>query len=111
MGNSLRMFPPRQGIATSFYVVGKDGGSPRALHEANILDRLSWLKDGSAIVLDEMASPGEDFDIKTIALKTGQVHELQGSKTLAYPDVSPDGRYVATVTEDTKKLRIYDFSS
>ena len=43
--------------------------------------------------------------------ETGQVHELRGSKTLAYPEVSPDGRYVATVTEDVKKLRIYDFSS
>jgi Tol biopolymer transport system component len=46
-----------------------------------------------------------------IELKTGQVHELQASKTSAYPQASPDGRYVAAVSEDGKKLRIYDFSS
>jgi len=58
-----------------------------------------------------MASVGEDFDIKVIELKTGQVHELQGSKATVYPSVSPDGRYVAAVTEDGKKLGIYDFPS
>jgi hypothetical protein len=92
-------------------VIGKDGGRPQELHAANILDRLSWLKDGSAVVLDEMTSPGGDFDIKEIEVQTGQAHELQGAKASAYPKVSPDGKYVAAVTEDGKTLRIYDLSS
>ena len=110
-GQQLAYVSSWPGHRDQLYVVGKDGGSPRLLHEANILDRLSWLKDGSAIVVDEMPAPGEDFAIKMIELKTGQAHELPGSKRSAYPVVSPDSRYVAAVTEDGKKLRLYDFQS
>jgi Tol biopolymer transport system component len=110
-GKQLAYVSGGPGHRDQLCVVGKDGGIPNVLHEANTLDRLSWLRDASAVVIDEMASVGEDFDIKVIELKTGQVHELQGSKATVYPSVSPDGRYVAAVTEDGKKLRVYDFPS
>jgi serine/threonine protein kinase/Tol biopolymer transport system component len=110
-GQQLAFVSSWPGKRDQLCVVGRDGGTPQVLHEANILDRVSWLRDGSAIVIDETGLAGENFNIKIVDSKSGQAHELQGSKTLAYPAVSPDGRYIAAVTEDAKKLRIYDFQS
>jgi len=110
-GEQLAYVSSAPGHRDQLCVVGRDGGSPRILHEANILDRQSWLEDGSALALDEMASIGEDFFIKMVELKTGQAHELQGSKRLAYPTISRDGRFLAAITEDSKKLKVYDFQS
>ena len=110
-GQELAYVSAWPGHRDQLCVVGKDGGSPQVLHEASVLDRVSWLRDGSALVIDETRSAGEDFDIKIIERNSGQVQELQGSKRSAYPAVSPDGRYIAAVTEDGKQLQIYDFQS
>ncbi len=80
------------------------------LYEADVLERMGWLGDGSALVVAGLPSAGEQFGIRVIDVKTGQGRDLQGSNKLAFPSVSPDGRYLAAVTQDSKKLNIYDFS-
>ena len=92
-------------------LVGKDGGTTQVLHEANLIKHPSWLSDGSALVINEAISIPEDAVIKVVEVKTGKTRELQGSKGLIYPAVSPDGRYVAATTPNGKKLEIYDFHS
>jgi Tol biopolymer transport system component len=92
-------------------LVGKDGGSPRVLYQGPSVEHPSWRSDGSALVFAEAPYLIEKAEIKMVDLKSGQVNTLRGSSGLARPIVSPDGRFLASVTADGKKLKLYDFST
>jgi serine/threonine protein kinase/Tol biopolymer transport system component len=92
-------------------LVGKDGGSPRVLYQGGSLGRPSWRRDGSTIAFSESLDAPEKAEIKLVDTKNGQVNALPGSTGLILPVVSPDGRYLASGTADSKKLKLYDFSA
>jgi Tol biopolymer transport system component len=99
------------GQADRICLVGKDGGSPRVLYQGGSLGRPSWRRDGSTIAFSEYLDTPEKAEIKLVDTKSGQVTPVPGSTGLILPVISPDGRYVASGTADSKKLKIYDFST
>jgi Tol biopolymer transport system component len=92
-------------------LVGKDGGSPRILYQSSSILRPTWRKDGGTIAFSETPDVPEKAEIKLVDTKSGQVNALPGSTGLILPVISPDGRYLASGTADSKKLKLYDFSA
>ncbi len=100
--------------AMQIYTVSADGGPPRqvASGSGNLADQ-TWSPDGTSLIygfLPEGSGPGERA-IYEINLKTHTQTKLPGSEGLISPRWSPDGRYVAAITIDDKKMILFDFHS
>ena len=70
----------------------------------------NWTPDGTGLIY----SHGPTYppvDIKILNFKTQQVSVLPGSAGIFSPRCSPDGRYLAALTQDSSALMLYDFRS
>lgn len=68
----------------------------------------NWSPDGSQIIYSR--SPNDEgLNIRVLDLNTKQVSVIPGSEDLFSPRRSPDGRYLAALSKDFKKLMLYDF--
>jgi eukaryotic-like serine/threonine-protein kinase len=91
------------------YLVSVDGGSPQKLNlEAG---RVDWCGTGNSLAYVNMPTPESGFwlfDIKTSATKKIASFE---NMFLANSTCSKDGRYLAAITRDGSKLRLYEFAT
>jgi len=110
-GRQIAYVSSQPGQIDRLCLVEKDGGSPRVLYETYGMARPSWRRDGRAIVVSEAPTVPEKGELKLVDSKSGQVNALPGSTGLIFPVVSPDGRYLAAGAADSKKLKLYDFST
>jgi Tol biopolymer transport system component len=110
-GRQIAYVSSQPGQTDRLCLVGKDGGSPRVLFETNGMARPSWRRDGRAIVVSEAPTVPEKGELKQVDSKSGQVNTVPGSIGLIFPVVSPDGRYLAAGAADSRKLKLYDFST
>jgi hypothetical protein len=73
------------------------------------------MPDGKSLVFGHMPwlqyASSSESGIEMLDLKTGLISPLPGSQGLFSPRVSPDGRYVAALTADSKKLMLYEFAT
>jgi DNA-binding winged helix-turn-helix (wHTH) protein/Tol biopolymer transport system component len=98
------------------YVVSAEGGSPRELfpNECEQFDP-AWSPDGKFLGFARAKLlPTGGFAPSTIELldlATNQVSTLAGSQGMRAPSWSPDGRYIAAMTEDYHKLMLFDVRS
>ena len=94
------------------YEIASDGGSLRPLLPQDPSQQMdpNWSPDGSKIVF-----AGESNDpasvIHILDLATGLVSTLPGSQGLYSPRWSPDGRYIAAFSADSKLLLLFDFQT
>jgi WD40 repeat protein len=97
------------------HLVSADGGSVQQLttEERNECDP-TWSADGNSLVFGRLlpfyAGTGT-VALDSLDLRTKQISTLRGSEGLGTPSYSPDGRYIAAVTADAKKLMLFDFST
>jgi len=70
----------------------------------------TWSADGNAIAFGQVQPSGK-LGIRVLNLKTRQVSIVPGSDGLWSPRWSPDGRYVAALSNDVKTLLLFDFKS
>ncbi len=97
------------------YVVSADGGSAQQVTtgERNEADP-SWSADGNSLVFGRLvpfyAGTGT-VAIHSLDLRTKQISTLPGSEGLCSPAYSPDGRYIAALTVDVKKLMLFNSST
>lgn len=103
----------RPGSPWKIYIVPQDGGNPETvLDESHSEADPCWTPDGNALIFGR--SPefmGEDTNEKAIYslnLKTKVVSTIPGSAGLFSPRLSPDGRYIAAMPLDQRKLMILD---
>ena len=97
------------------YFVSAQGGQPiEMLPEQEAEADAHWSPDGNKIVFGRIPFlPGSS---KTIAIyildpATKQVSMVPGSDGLYAPRWSPDGKYLAGMSADSKKLVLYDFAT
>jgi len=94
-------------------LVSPQGGSPQELlSEPDSQVDPVWSPDGKRIAYGRDAMRGEEtITIQVLDLAKRQVTTLPGSENLYCPRWSPNGRYLAATTRDSKKLMIYDFEN
>jgi eukaryotic-like serine/threonine-protein kinase len=97
------------------YVVPAAGGTPRRVTARNSpeLDP-SWSPDGRRLVFGSAPGlePGGSSAavIRVVDLGTGQVAPLPDSQGLFSPRWSPDGRHVAALSMDSRRLMLFDMA-
>ena len=106
----------KPGEPWKIYVVPAEGGAPqRLLDESENEDDPGWSSDGKTMVFGR--SPdymGEDSAPKAIYAFDFQNKTLSmvpGSEGLFSPRLSPDGRYLAAIPLDQRKLVLFDFAT
>ena len=114
-GTQVAFIDTQAGKLWKTFFVSAQGGQPiEMLPEQEAEADAHWSPDGKKIVFGRVAFlPGSS---KTIAiyildLSTKQVSTVPGSDGLYSPRWSPDGRYLAGMSADSKKLVLYDFST
>ena len=95
------------------YIVPAEGGPLRAILEpGHQLGWPDWSPDGQSIVFWIDAEPGQghvwEKGVYFHDLRTAQTTMIPGSAGFNAASWSPDGRFLAAVSEDSKALKLYD---
>ena len=98
---------------SKMFLVSAEGGTPRELFSDNASQfDASWSADGKLIAfyssMGSSASGQFSRSIQVLNLVTNQVSTLPGSQGMRAPTWSPDGHFIATVTDDDHELMLLD---
>jgi Tol biopolymer transport system component len=112
-GSRLALMAREPGKAWQIYMIASGGGGPqRLLNENRNAADPSWSPDGMSIVFgrvpDLMGMESGLRAIQILDLRTHALTVLPNSEGLFSPRWSPDGRYIAAITLDERKLMLYD---
>jgi Tol biopolymer transport system component len=90
-------------------LISAQGGAVQELVSENLSEMdPTWSPDGKRIAFGRLAY-ADNKEINVLDLQTRQVSVLPGSKDIYSPRWSPDGRYLAAITSDSRKLVRFDF--
>jgi Tol biopolymer transport system component/DNA-binding winged helix-turn-helix (wHTH) protein len=90
------------------YVIPAEGGVARQLVPGNDETAdATWTPDGKSIVFGPWKG-GESRGIKVLDLTTNQISPLAGATEMWSPRVSPDGRYIAALSQQESKMMLFD---
>jgi len=115
-GSRIALMAREPGKAWQLYLVGPDGGTPeRLLSETRNAADPSWSADGQQLVFgrvtDIMGKEDGPRALELLDLRTHAVTTIPGSDGLFSPRWSPDGRYIAALSLDQRKLLVFDTQS
>jgi Tol biopolymer transport system component len=75
----------------------------------------TWTPDGNSIVFAGLPwveyAKASGPNIHVLDVKTSKSSDLPGSERLFSPRCSPDGRFIAALSDDGKKLMLYDWKT
>jgi len=95
------------------FLISKDGGSPEALTSEEVQETdPTWSSDGGKLAFGhyDLIHHERTF-IELFDLKTHQLSQLPDSQGVFGPRWSPDGRYIAALTESNNgRILLYDVS-
>lgn len=111
-GKQIAFIGMDAGKRWKIYLISPEGGTPQELlpddrEEADI----NWSPDGKRIAFGR-PSYGVDLgelEIQVFDWTTRQVSTIPGSRGLFSPRWSPDGRYLAALSPDSRSLMLFDF--
>ena len=96
------------------YVVSADGGSTQELMPNDRQESdVTWSPDGKQIAFGQPSYGNElgDPNIQICDVTTRKASVIQGSKAMFSPRWSPDGRFLAALSSDSKRLMRYEFAT
>jgi Tol biopolymer transport system component len=115
-GHQLAMMAREPGKAWQIYRISTDGGEPELLlHEDRNAGDPSWSADGQSLVFgrvtDLMGKENGPRNLQILNLATRKTTQVPGSDGLFSPRWSPDGRYIAALSLDQRKLMLYEIAT
>ena len=111
-GKQIAYIGLEEGKQWKVYLISPDGGSSRELLPQDRQENdVTWSPDAKQVAF---ARPSYGIDlgeleIQTYDLATRQASTVPGSRGLFSPRWSPDGRHLAALSSDSKKLMLFDF--
>ncbi|HTF42788.1 MAG TPA: protein kinase, partial [Terriglobales bacterium] len=100
------------GDGSKVFLIPAEGGSPEQLLPEDIEEyEPTWSADGTRLAFGRGTQGDGNQNIEIVEMKTRQASTLPGSTGLHFPRWSPDGRYLAALTSDDKKLVLYNFTT
>jgi len=104
------------GHAWRLYIVSAQGGEihPLLQENRNAADP-SWSPDGQSILFgrvnDRMGKEEAQRSLEILNLRDSSVTEVPGSAGLFSPRWSPNGRFIAALTLDQRRVRLFDVAT
>jgi dipeptidyl aminopeptidase/acylaminoacyl peptidase len=98
------------------YLISATGGNSQQLipGERSEVDQ-DWSPDGNWLVFGRLIPQhlGEErpLTLHLLDLRTRKLSTLPGSEGLYTPRWSPDGRHIAAMSEDSKRIVVFDFTT
>ncbi len=113
-GKQVAFVGTEQGKPWKIFLISPQGGMPQELFSQDRQENdATWSPDGKQIAFGR-PSYGMDLgelEIQIFDLTTHQASSVPGSRGLFSPRWSPDGRYLAAITSDSRKLMLFDLST
>ena len=91
----------------AIYRVSVDGGVPEELTEGQLEISPTWSPDGTSIEFSDFPAPGHLSGIKVLDLASRKVSVWPGSEGAYVPSWSPDGKYMAAIANQPKRMVVY----
>lgn len=112
----LVLMARQPGMPWKIYTMDSDGGHlQEVLHEVRSEADPDWSPDGKTLVFgrlpDLMAEADQPKAIYLVNVATGKMSKLPGSDGLFSPRWSANGKYIAALSIDQKKLMLYDVAT
>jgi Tol biopolymer transport system component len=111
-GKRLAFFGHPPGEPWQIYVVPTEGGTPELIYRSatNLADP-SWSPDGNSMAFGENSLNNQGSSVYVLDLKSRNAAKLPASDGLYSPRWSPDGRFIAAITLDSLKLKLFDLNT
>jgi Tol biopolymer transport system component len=93
----------------NIYLISSEGGTPERLPSERHQMDANWSPDGNSLVFAIEDDP--NAPIYTMDLRTKRISALPGSNGLYSSHWSPDGRFIAALTDGSYALTIFDFTT
>jgi Tol biopolymer transport system component len=114
-GTQIAYVGVRPGSPSRIFLVPSQGGAPQELvHDDQAEIDPVWSSDGKRIAFgrnDTRSGAQTGLAIYTVDLATRQFSQVPGSEGLFSPRWSPDGHYLAAMTQDSAKIMLFDFGT
>jgi Tol biopolymer transport system component len=107
-GRQIAFIGAATGERWTTYVVPAQGGVARQMIPGNDQTAdATWMPDNQSIVFGYWKD-AESRGIKVLDLRTNQVRPLPGAAQMWSPRTSPDGHYIAALSEQDSKIMLFD---
>jgi Tol biopolymer transport system component len=109
-GRQIAFMGQTPGKPWQLYIAPAEGGSLQKPlpAERNQVDP-TWSPNGDSVTLSGLGH--EASAIRILNLKTQQVSVVPGSEGLSSPRWSPNGRYIAALSNNARKMLLFDFQT
>jgi serine/threonine protein kinase len=112
-GTQIAYINTQGGQPFKIFLISAQGGTPEQMFsEKEYQADAHWFPDGKRMIFGRtpfIPGSSEKVAIQVLDLGTKQVSTFPGSENLYAPRVSPDGKHLAALSSDNKKLLIFDF--
>lgn len=113
-GSEIAFVDQERGKPWRILLVPSDGGTPKEAYAENQnQDDPTWSPDSKRLVFGRVPVSGtaEKMDINVLDLGSHQISAITNPEGLFSPRWSPDGKHILAMTEDSKKLMLYDLET
>ena len=96
----------KAGKPWKIFLISSQGGIPQELltEDASEVDA-TWSPNGSRIAFGRLTGP---FSMSVLDLRTHELSTIPGSDDLFSPRWSPEGRHIAALSSDSKRILLFD---
>jgi len=114
-GTQIAYVNAQAGQPWRIFLISAQGGTPEPmLSEKEYQADAHWFPDGKKMIFGRtpfIPGSSETVAIQILDLSSKQISIFPGSENLYSPRLSPDGKHLAAITSDNKKLLIFDFQT